>query len=73
MFSLPFLKNLSFGNKNPNKFLCVDLGSDAVKALAFYFDEEEKRAKIIGYSRRPLEAGHIRSGTIVDIENVELA
>jgi cell division protein FtsA len=70
MLNIPFLKNLGGAHKETNKFLTIDIGSDSIKTLAFY--QDGLKSKIIGYSKRHIEPGHIRNGTIIDIEGVEL-
>ena len=68
--NLPFLKKTS---KPSNKFLTLDIGSEAVNCMAFYVDPQTGVAKIIGAGDRMIETGAVRAGHIVDIEKVEEA
>ena len=68
--NLPFLKKTS---KPLNKFLTLDIGSEAVNCMAFYADPQQKVAKIIGLGDAFLDPGSVRAGHIVDFEKVEEA
>ncbi len=66
MLNLPFFKSAP-----KNKYLTIDFGSDTIKCLAFYRDGTAN--KIIGFGKQQVEKGHIRSGSIIDIEGVDLS
>ncbi len=69
MMKLPFFFDLS--NKPP-VFLTIDIGSEAVKCLAFAVSEGDKRvAEIVGIGRSRLIHGSTRAGAIIDMEEVE--
>ncbi len=72
MIRLPFRFN---SNKTPSKFLTVDIGSDAIKVMAFEIEttEDSTLASIIGMGKSDLNEESTRGGVIVDMEGVEQA
>lgn len=72
MIRLPFRFKSS---KIPSKFLTVDIGSDAVKVMAFELESQEEsiKAAITGVGKTDLTEESTRGGVIVDIEGVEQA
>lgn len=54
-----------------NKFLTVTITSNDVSCLAFYHDED--KYKIIGFGKQELEQDVVRSGVVIESEQVELA
>jgi cell division ATPase FtsA len=65
MIKLPFF---SKKNKNPSKFLTLDISATSVRCLVFY--EEEDNLKIIGYCDEPLQESVVRAGNIIDLQDV---
>jgi len=61
--------------KTSSRFLTVDIGSDAVKVMAFNIEESEKGsiAAITGIGRQDLLHDSTRGGIIVDVEDVSKA
>lgn len=73
MLKLPF--KLNFKQKQEsNSFLTIDLGSNAVKCLAFRYDDtatgSEHRLTLIGQGKELIEPGVIRAGNIVELEKL---
>lgn len=64
MFNLPFKHT-----DTSNKFLTVDISSTDVKVAAFYLDEG--KLKVIGTGRETLTPNTVKSGEVVDINNLE--
>jgi cell division ATPase FtsA len=62
---LPFLHRAA---QNSNKFLTLNINSNDVRCLAFYFDGESY--KIIGSGKEPLEKASVRNGAVIDKEDV---
>ncbi len=72
MIRLPFKLKSS---KKPSKFLTIDIGSDAVKVMAFEVEISESgvRVSINGLGKSDLVEEATRGGVIVDIDGVEQA
>lgn len=70
MISIPFFQKTS---KQPNKFLTLTIGTEEVKCVVFYKDPEEEKLKIIGSGKRVLPKGSVRSGIIIEDDDVEIA
>ncbi|HSX39831.1 MAG TPA: pilus assembly protein PilM [Candidatus Saccharimonadales bacterium] len=68
MLNLPFGLNKS---SDPFKFLTIDISADSAKCLAFY--NENGVNKIIGVGKQAMEQNAIRSGSIVEYDQVEQA
>jgi cell division ATPase FtsA len=66
MINLPFLNKKS--SQDIIKFLTLDIESDAVRALAFY--SENNSFKIIGTGKKILNQGTVRGGIIVETAEV---
>jgi hypothetical protein len=66
MLNLPFIQR---AQKNPDKFLTLDINAGEVKCLAFY--HENNTFKIIGTGRYELEPGGVRGGVIIEKDEVE--
>jgi cell division ATPase FtsA len=66
MLNLPFIQK---AQKNPDKFLTLDINAGEVKCLAFY--HENNTFKIIGNGRFELDPGCVRGGIIIEKDEVE--
>ncbi len=57
-------------SRSDTYYLSLDIGTEVVKALVFYVDEQEKKGIVIGSARVPQKAGNMQSGAISDISGV---
>jgi cell division protein FtsA len=67
---MTFFSHSLFSSSDKERYLALDIGTDAVKALVFRVDKKENRGFVLGVGRKKQRTGDVLGGGVADIDGV---